>query len=322
MTTTKTKSKKVANITFLIVTNKVSTRKSLSVIEAVRQNILVTFPLKNISEKLSLAASGLFSLSLAGGFSSVKVPFKRHTQVSSSVVSTTSKSPKIFNNRPVNKLVFSTLTTPTTTTTTTTTTISQMAIKAKNSKKQQLALATALITLNSFVVSDEILGKIFTVAASLLSDVDGNNSSISLKIDQDQPLAVLFDMVLSSRSLPIPVAKQPIILDNFKDLADQMEMESTAPLPVFSAADGSAWENVSGHQKFSGWVAFNLVPGTTFKIKMILLSFFFQLLPGCIGLKSVSKNTVMGWSNKLTDSKGEQDCRMMKIIKEEFNFKE
>ncbi|KAG9294466.1 hypothetical protein G9A89_001971 [Geosiphon pyriformis] len=167
-----------------------------------------------------------------------------------------------------------------------------MAAKAKNSKKQQQAVTTAMITLNFFVVPDKIFVKISTVAASLLPNMDGNSSSTSFKMGQDQPLAVLPDMVLSSRSLPISVAKQPINLDDLKNWADQMEMESTVPSPVSGAVDDSAWENVNGHQRFSGWVASNLVLGATFKIKMALLGFLFQLLPGCIGLKSVSQDAV------------------------------
>ncbi|KAG9284780.1 hypothetical protein G9A89_003703 [Geosiphon pyriformis] len=263
MTTNRAKSKKVANVTFPIVTNKVSTQEGLSVIEAAKHNVLATFPLKNNSNKLPLAASGLFSSPLAGSSSPVKVPSKRHTQVSPSVVSTTSKSPKIFNNRPFNKLVFPALTTPTTTSTTT---ASQMAAKAKNPKKQQQAVTTAMVTLNPFVVPDEIFSKISTATASLIPDMDGNNSGTSLKMGQDQPLAVLPDVVLSSRSLPIPVAKQSINPDDLKDWADQMEMESTVPPQC---------------QRFSGWVASNLVPGS-----------LFQLLPGCIGLKSVSQDAV------------------------------
>ncbi|KAG9302212.1 hypothetical protein G9A89_020646 [Geosiphon pyriformis] len=242
MTTDRAKSKKVANVTFPI---------GLSVIEAARQNVLATFPLKNNSNKLPLVAFGSFSSSLAGSSSPVKVPSKRHIQVSPSVVSTTSKSPKIFNNRPVNKLVFPAFTILTTTSTTTT---SQMAAKAKNPKKQQQAVTTAMVTLNPFVVPDEIFGKIFTAAASPLSDMDGNSSSTSPKMGQDQPLAVLPDVVLSSRSLPIPVAKQSINPDDLKDWADQMEMELTVP------------------PQFSGWMASNLIPSATFKIKMALLN--------------------------------------------------
>ncbi|KAG9300837.1 hypothetical protein G9A89_004467 [Geosiphon pyriformis] len=206
-----------------------------------------------MTNKLSLAASGSFSLSLAGSSSPVKVPSKRHTWVSLSVVFTTSKSPKIFNNRPVNKLVFSALITPTITSTTT---ASQMAAKAKNSRKQQQTVTTAMVTLNLFVVPDEIFGKISTAAASPLPDMNGNSSSTSPKMGQDQPLAVLFNVVISSRLSPIP-----------------MEMEST----VSSSVSGA---------RFSGWMASNLIPGATFKIKMVLLGFLFQLLPGCIGLKS------------------------------------
>ncbi|KAG9297652.1 hypothetical protein G9A89_011167 [Geosiphon pyriformis] len=251
MTTNRAKSKKVANITFSIVTNKVSTQEGLSVIEAAKQNVLATFPLKNNSNKLLLVASGSFSFPLAGSSSSVKVFSKRHTQISPSVVFTTSKSPKIFNNRLVNKLVFPALTILTTTSTTT---ASQMAAKAKNPKKQQQAVTTAMVTPNPFVVPDEIFSKIFTAAASPIPDMDGNSSGTSPKMDQDQPLAVLSDVVLSNRSLPIPVAKQSINPDNLKDWTDQIEMESTVPLSQFLV--------------------------------------YLMLVLGCIGLKSVSQDAV------------------------------
>ncbi|KAG9292553.1 hypothetical protein G9A89_006924 [Geosiphon pyriformis] len=231
------KSKKVANITFSIVTNKVLTREGFSVIEAAKQNVLATFPLKNNSNKLPLTASGSFSSLLAGSSSLVKVLSKKHTRVSPSVVSTISKSPKIFNNRPVNKLVFPALTTLTTTSTTT---ASQMAAKAKNPKKQQQAVTTAMVTPNPFVVPDEIFSKISTVAASPIPDMDGNSSNTSPKLGQDQPLAVLSDVVLSGRSSPIPVVKQSINPDDLKDWADQIEMESTVPSPVFGASNADA----------------------------------------------------------------------------------
>ncbi|KAG9303234.1 hypothetical protein G9A89_013560 [Geosiphon pyriformis] len=289
----KAKSKKVANVTFPIVANKVSTRKNLSVIEAAKQNILATFLLKNISEKLPLAASGSFSSPLAGSSFPVKVPSKRNTQVSPSVVFTTSKSPKIFNNRPVN-----------TTSTTTTTTASQMATKAKNSKKQQQAVTTVMVTPNPFVVPDEIFGKISTVAASPLPNMDGNSSSTSPKIGQDQPLTVLPDVVLSSRSLPIPVAKQPINLDDLKNWADQMEMESTVSPPVSGAANGSVWENVNGYQRFSSWVASNLVSGTTFKIKMALLDAVKLFCVEFASQESLNGATKVAISDKIAWSSG------------------
>ncbi|KAG9300855.1 hypothetical protein G9A89_004485 [Geosiphon pyriformis] len=69
-------------------------------------------------------------------------------------------------------------------------------------------------------------------------------------------------------------------------MKSSIEMESTVPPPVSGAANDGAWENVNGHQRFSGWVASNLVPGATFKIKMALLGSLFQLLPGCIGLNA------------------------------------
>ncbi|KAG9301600.1 hypothetical protein G9A89_016670 [Geosiphon pyriformis] len=108
-----------------------------------------------------------------------------------------------------------------------------MAAKAKNPKKQQQAVTTAMVTLNPFVVPDEIFSKISTAAASPIPDMDGNSSSTSSKIDQDQPLAVLPNVVLSGRSLPISVAKQSINPDDLKDWTDQMEMESTVPPSQF-----------------------------------------------------------------------------------------
>ncbi|KAG9292557.1 hypothetical protein G9A89_006928 [Geosiphon pyriformis] len=167
-----------------------------------------------------------------------------------------------------------------------------MAAKAKNPKKQQQAVTTAMVTPNPFVVPDEIFGKISTAAASPIPDMNGNSSGTSSKMSQDQPLAVLPDMVLSGRSSPIPVAKQSINPDDFKDWADQMKMETTVLFPVSGTTNASTWENVNGCQKFSGWVASNLVPDTMFKIKMALISSLFQLLPGCIGLKSVLRDAI------------------------------
>ncbi|KAG9294830.1 hypothetical protein G9A89_008522 [Geosiphon pyriformis] len=173
----------------------------------------------------------------------VKVPSKRHTQVNSSVVSTISKSPKLFNNKPVNKLVFLVLIT--TTTSTTTITALQIATKAKNSKKPQQIVTTAMVTPNPFVVPDKILEKISTAAVSSFPNMDDNSNGTSHKIKKDKPQAVLFDKVLSGRFSSVIEAKQFIILDNLKDWADQMEMESTVSPPVFGTADGGAWKNVN-----------------------------------------------------------------------------
>ncbi|KAG9288332.1 hypothetical protein G9A89_021363 [Geosiphon pyriformis] len=84
-----------------------------------------------------------------------------------------------------------------------------------------------MVTPNPFVVPDEIFSKISTAATSPIPDMDGNSSDTSPKLGQDQPLAVLPDVVLFSRSSPIPVAKQSINPDDFKDWTDQIEMEST-----------------------------------------------------------------------------------------------
>ncbi|KAG9296140.1 hypothetical protein G9A89_014732 [Geosiphon pyriformis] len=105
MTTTRAKSKKTAPDICSEISNKISTREALSVVEATRQNVLEAFSLFSNHEKLPLVVTELTSSSLAG-FLPVKIPSKRHTWVSSSVASTLTKSPKVFNNRLVNKLVF------------------------------------------------------------------------------------------------------------------------------------------------------------------------------------------------------------------------
>ncbi|KAG9289239.1 hypothetical protein G9A89_022549 [Geosiphon pyriformis] len=184
--------------------------------------------------------------------------------------------------RLVNKLVFSALTISITISTTT---ASQIVAKAKNFKKQQQAVTTAMVTPNPFVVSDKIFSKISTAAVSSLSDLDGNSSNISPKIGQDQLLAVLPDVVLSGKSSPIPVAKQFINSNDFKDWGDQIKMESTVSFPISGAADGGAWENLVLVKKDS----IRILPianqkeiislRDAFKVKLV------NLLFGCIAFK-------------------------------------
>ncbi|KAG9291530.1 hypothetical protein G9A89_021949 [Geosiphon pyriformis] len=102
---TRAKNRKAASDICSKIFNKISIREALSVVEATRQNVLETFPLFSNREKLPLVATESISSSLAG-FSPVKVPSKKHTWISPSVAFTPTKSPKVFNNRPVNKLVF------------------------------------------------------------------------------------------------------------------------------------------------------------------------------------------------------------------------
>ncbi|KAG9307777.1 hypothetical protein G9A89_023342 [Geosiphon pyriformis] len=105
MITTRAKSKKAVFDIFSEISNKISTKKALSVVEATRQNVLEAFPLLSNCEKLSLVTIKATFLSLTG-LLLVKISSKRHTWISPSVVSTSTKSPKVFNNRLVNKLVF------------------------------------------------------------------------------------------------------------------------------------------------------------------------------------------------------------------------
>ncbi|KAG9297383.1 hypothetical protein G9A89_009467 [Geosiphon pyriformis] len=83
-----------------------------------------------------------------------------------------------------------------------------MTAKAKNSKKQQQAITTAMVTPNPFVVPDKILSKISTAAASSLPDIDSNSDSSTLNITQDQLLAVLLNVVISGRFFSAIKAKQ------------------------------------------------------------------------------------------------------------------
>ncbi|KAG9304277.1 hypothetical protein G9A89_019839 [Geosiphon pyriformis] len=83
MTTIRAKSKKAALDICSKISNKISTRKALSVVEATRQNILEAFPLPSNHEKLFLVATGTTFLSLAG-FSPVK--FKKMGQLPASTI--------------------------------------------------------------------------------------------------------------------------------------------------------------------------------------------------------------------------------------------
>ncbi|KAG9292067.1 hypothetical protein G9A89_017967 [Geosiphon pyriformis] len=132
---TRAKSKKAAPNICSEIFNKISTRGALSVVEATRQNVLEAFSLFSNRDKLPLVATEATFSSLAD-FLSVKVPSKRHIWVSLSVASISTKSPKVFNNRPVNKL--------------------------------QL-LTSAIVTPNSFVVPNEILDEIFAVLSNVVS---------------------------------------------------------------------------------------------------------------------------------------------------------
>ncbi|KAG9288646.1 hypothetical protein G9A89_006747 [Geosiphon pyriformis] len=209
------------------ISNKISTRGALSVVEATRQNVLEAFPLLSNHDKLPLVATEATFSSLAG-FLPVKVPSKRHTWVSPSVASIPTKSPKVFNNRPVNKLVFSSI--DLTPGVSSTISSKKMVKKTRSSEKWEQSLASTIVTLNPFVVPNEILDEIFIIL-----------SGMSSKIDQDQPLAVLSNVVFSGRSSPVLEVKQfssvgSLVLENW---ADQMETDSS-PLLVSGATSGGA----------------------------------------------------------------------------------
>ncbi|KAG9288677.1 hypothetical protein G9A89_004296 [Geosiphon pyriformis] len=123
-----------------------------------------------------------------------------------------------------------------------------MVKKTKSSEKWGQSLASAIVTPNLFVVPNEILDEI-SIALS----------GTSSKIDQDQPLAVLPNVVSSGRSLPVVKVKQSSsvgspVLGNW---ADQMETDSSPPL-----------------------------------IKLAHVKAVFQSVHGFLGFKSVSKDNV------------------------------
>ncbi|KAG9300587.1 hypothetical protein G9A89_004021 [Geosiphon pyriformis] len=239
MTTTRAKSKKAAPDICPKISNKISTRGALSVVEATRQNVLEAFSLPSNHEKLPLVTTESTSPSLAG-FSPVKIPSKRHTWVSPSVASISTKSPKVFNNRPVNKLVFPSIDLTLSVSGTTSSKI--MVKKTKSSEKWEQSLASAIVIPNPFVVPNEILDEI-SVALS----------GTSSKMGQDQPLAVLSNVVSSGRSLPVLEAKQSSSVGSpvFENWADQMETDLSPPL-VSGATSGGAWETIPSRQKFAG----------------------------------------------------------------------
>ncbi|KAG9297789.1 hypothetical protein G9A89_011304 [Geosiphon pyriformis] len=279
MTITKAKSKKAAPDICPEISNKISTKEAFSVVEAIRQNVLEAFPLPSNRDKLPLVATEATSSSLAG-FLPVKVSSKRHTWISPSVASTPTKSPKVFNNRPVNKLVFPFI--DLTLGATSTISSKKMVKKTKSSEKWEQSLASAIITPNPFVVSNEILDEIFITS-----------SGMSFKMGQDQPLVVLPNVVSFSRSSPVLEAKQSPsvgspVLENW---TDQIETESSSLL-VSGTTSGGAWETITSRQRFAGWVASTLVPGATFKIKLAHVKTVFQFVHGFLGAKSVSKDNV------------------------------
>ncbi|KAG9286215.1 hypothetical protein G9A89_014201 [Geosiphon pyriformis] len=266
---TRAKSKKAAPDICPEISNKISTRGALSVVEATRQNVLKAFPLPSNRNKLSLVATEATSLSLTG-FSPVKVPLKRHTWVSPSVAFILTKSPKVFNNRSVNKLVF--LSIASTSGAASIISLKKIVKKTKSSEKWRQLLASAIITPNSFVVLNEILDEISVASSSMLS-----------KMGQDQLLAVLPNMMSSGRLSLVLEAKQSfsVGLSVLGNWADQMKTESSPPL-----------ETITSHQRFAGWMASTLVSGATFKIKLAYFKTVFQLVHGFLGAKSVSKDNV------------------------------
>ncbi|KAG9294140.1 hypothetical protein G9A89_021499 [Geosiphon pyriformis] len=153
---TRAKSKKAVPDICPEIFNKISIKRALFVVEATRQNILEAFLLLTTSSFLA-------------GFSPVKVPSKRYTWISPSVVST-----------PVNKLVF--LSIASTFGAASTSSSKKMVKKTKSSEKWGQLLAFAIVTLNPFVVSNEILDEISIVLSGMFK------SSLVLKAKQFSPV--------------------------------------------------------------------------------------------------------------------------------------
>ncbi|KAG9307664.1 hypothetical protein G9A89_023229 [Geosiphon pyriformis] len=199
MTTTRAKSKKAVLDICPEISNKISTREALSVVETTRQNVLEVFSLPSNRDKLPLVATKAIFSSLAG-FSSVKVPSKKHTWVSLSIASIPTKSPKVFNNRPVNKLVFPSI--DSTLGAVSTISSKKMIKKTKSLEKWEQSLVSVIVTPNPFVVPNEILDEISIASFSTF------RSSPVLEANQSSPVGSL-------------------VLGNW---ADQMETESSSSL--------------------------------------------------------------------------------------------
>ncbi|KAG9306993.1 hypothetical protein G9A89_000907 [Geosiphon pyriformis] len=157
-----------------------------------------------------------------------------------------------------------------------------MVKKTKSSEKWGQLLASAIVTPNFFVVFNEILDDIFIAS-----------SGTSSKIGLDQLLAVLPNVVSSSRLLLVLEAKQSLpvgspVLENW---ANQIKTELSLPL-VSGAISGGAWETITNHQRFAGWMASTLVSGATFKIKLAHIKAVFQSVHGFLDAKSVLKDNV------------------------------
>ncbi|KAG9304033.1 hypothetical protein G9A89_005943 [Geosiphon pyriformis] len=262
MTTTRAKNKKAAPNICPKISNKISIRGALSVVEATRQNVLEVFPLLSNCDKLPLIATKTTFLSLAG-FSPVKVPSKRHIWISPSVASTPTKSPKVFNNRLHH-------------------------LFKKNGQKDQKFRKVEAVACLCYCYTEPLL-----VSNEILDEISIASSNTSSKIGQDQPLAVLPNVVSFSRSLPVVEAKQSLFVGSpvLGNWADQMETDLSPPL-VSGVTSGSAWETIISRQRFAGWVASTLVPGATFKIKLTHVKTVFQSVHGFLGAKSVSKDNV------------------------------
>ncbi|KAG9291118.1 hypothetical protein G9A89_012990 [Geosiphon pyriformis] len=201
MITTRAKSKKAAPDICSEISNKISTRGVLSVVETTRQNVLEVFPLSSNCDKLPLVVTEA-TFSFLAGFSPVKVLLKRHTWISPSVVST---------------------------------------LIIDHSEKWGQSLAFAIVTPNLFVVFNKILNEISIASFGML-----------FKMGLDQPLAVLPNVVSSSRLLLVLKAKQssPVGSPVLENWTDQIETESSFSL-VSGATSSGAWEIITSHQKFA-----------------------------------------------------------------------
>ncbi|KAG9304594.1 hypothetical protein G9A89_020158 [Geosiphon pyriformis] len=141
-----------------------------------------------------------------------------------------------------------------------------MVKKTRSSEKWGQLLASAIVTPNLFVVSNEILDKI-SIALS----------GTSSKMDQDQLLAVLPNVVSSGKSSLVVEAKQslPVGSSVLGNWTDQIETD-LSPSLVTGATSGDAWKTITSCQRFAEWVASTLVPGATFKIKLVHVKSIFQ----------------------------------------------
>ncbi|KAG9306672.1 hypothetical protein G9A89_004219 [Geosiphon pyriformis] len=277
MTTTRAKSKKAAPDICPEISNKISIREALSIIEATRQNVLEVFLLSSNHNKLPLVATEAISSSLA---------------VSSSVASIPTKNPKVFNNRPVNKLVFSSI--DSTLGAASTTSSKKMILDeisiALSSISSKMGQDQSLAVLPNVVSSGGSLPVLKTKQSSPVGSPVFENWADQIETDLFSPLVSgaikLAHIKAVFQSVHGFLGAKSVSKDNMKlfcvEFASQVELTSFVHLATFKIAKSLV---ISESGSFSAAVALHDVPLGVFAANIkTVLSVFGNVT--CVMLKS------------------------------------